>query len=584
VQDKTFSSFFYSSASSRPGLRIGVLLDDVRITRAHASVIEDIQASDFARIELLVYSDGSKLAGAPHAHRVPFLLRVRRLLRTGVRHQSLGWALYTRIDRWRARLENDPLEQRDCSAILKGIATVRLPPRGGGVDQRAADDAIATVRDARLDVLVRLGTQRLSGEILDSAKYGVWGFRYGDSERYRGGPSYFWELVEDDPVSGVALERLAEDPDGVLVLARGFFATDMGSYARNRVQPLFGSTHMVIQKLHELHGSGWDQIANRSVKPAPHAGRRSVYRHPSPWELMRWMGPRLPGRVLDRLARRLHERLDVWHWRVAIRSHNGGTLDSAANMSGFDWIEAPPGHMYADPFIASRAGLRWLFFEDLSYAENRAVISCAPLTPDGRVGSANVILRSAGHISYPYVFFDGPTPYMIPETAAEGSVRLYRATDFPSGWELHRELYSGAAMDTSAWSQDGKWWFFTTLREPRGRAMMLVLFYSDALDGPWVFHPMNPISLDVRNVRGAGAIYRQGRKVVRPSQDCSKTYGYSFTLFEILTLSPTEYRERALVTIRPDWDPDLAATHTYNHDGPIEVIDGKTRRTRSQVI
>jgi hypothetical protein len=173
---------------------------------------------------------------------------------------------------------------------------------------------------------------------------------------------------------------------------------------------------------------------------------------------------------------------------------------------------------------------------------------------------------------------------MIPETYAEGSVRLYRATNFPRAWEMHRELYPFAAVDTSVLRHDDRWWFFTTLRDPRGRGMMLVLFFADALDGPWTFHPLNPISVDVRNVRGAGSIYRQDGRLIRPSQDCSLTYGYRFTLQEIVKLSPTEYEERPIVTVGPEWDADLLATHTYNRGRTIEVTDGAMRRPRRLVV
>ncbi len=172
---------------------------------------------------------------------------------------------------------------------------------------------------------------------------------------------------------------------------------------------------------------------------------------------------------------------------------------------------------------------------------------------------------------------------MIPETSAEGAVRLYRAQDFPRGWELHAELFAGGALDTTPWKQDGRWWFFTTLREPRGNATMLWLFHAETLTSPWIFHPINPISADVRYSRGAGAIYRYGPTLIRPSQDGSRTYGHSFTLNEILTLSTTEYAERPLVTIGPEWDRHLLGTHTYNRGGRVEVTDGKVLRPIDQL-
>jgi hypothetical protein len=133
------------------------------------------------------------------------------------------------------------------------------------------------------------------------------------------------------------------------------------------------------------------------------------------------------------------------------------------------------------------------------------------------------------------------------------------------------------------WHDGERWWFFATLREPTGGGEMLMLFHAPTIDGAWTPHPRNPVSLDVRNVRGAGAIFRDGGKLIRPSQDGSRDYGYSFTLNEIVTLNPDEYHERPLTTVDPRWQPGLLGTHTYNRVGPVEVIDGKVWRPRRGV-
>src|SRR5215467_6175511 len=46
---------FRTSPSQNPRLRIGILLDGPKLSAFFARIIEDIQASNFARIELLVY-------------------------------------------------------------------------------------------------------------------------------------------------------------------------------------------------------------------------------------------------------------------------------------------------------------------------------------------------------------------------------------------------------------------------------------------------------------------------------------------------------------------------------------------------
>ena len=293
------------------------------------------------------------------------------------------------------------------------------------------------------------------------------------------------------------------------------------------------------------------------------------------------MGPRLVRKVALRLAMTITRRGPGWQWRTAIRADSGGGPEQRlGDMAGFRWLEAPPGRSYADPFLMRRNDRTWLFFEDQASPRDAGVISCVQVAADGPVGQPVVVVQSAGHVSYPYVFSDGDTAYMIPESSAENAVRLYRATNFPYEWEVVKELYRGRALDTSAWRHEGRWWFWTTLREPRSGALALMLFYSDALDGPWTSHPQNPISMDVRNARSAGSIFSEDDRIFRPSQDCSRTYGYGFSLYEIITLSTTEYEERAVVKVGPDWHPGLYGTHTYNRSDRVETTDGKFKVTR----
>ena len=105
----------------------------------------------------------------------------------------------------------------------------------------------------------------------------------------------------------------------------------------------------------------------------------------------------------------------------------------------------------------------------------------------------------------------------------------------------------------------------------------LFLFYADDLfSGDWKAHPQNPIISDVKSARPAGSLFVKDGKLIRPSQDCSKGYGHGIDLNEIEVLSETEYRERRILSIRPDWDKRIVATHTFASCGDLTVIDAMT--------
>src|SRR4029077_14583643 len=80
-------SFWRTSSSSHPPLRIGLLLDGVKLSRFFATIIEDIQASNFAKIELLIFRKFAEKP--PEPTRSPVAKAARRLLHADLRKHAL---------------------------------------------------------------------------------------------------------------------------------------------------------------------------------------------------------------------------------------------------------------------------------------------------------------------------------------------------------------------------------------------------------------------------------------------------------------------------------------------------------------
>ena len=552
------------------------MLDSSKPSGFFAQVIEDIQASNFAKIELLVYR---KKAAAPKPPKSRLGNWTERLLDSSKRKRLL-YEIYQRFDQPNQGA-NHPLTSVDCTEQLSGIESIEVEPIGKKFVHRFPDDALEKIRSKNLDVLLRFGFNILHGDILNAARYGVWSYHHGDNDFYRGGPALFWELYENSPLSGVLLQVLTEELDGGLVLCKSLFATEPTlSVAKNRYVPYWGSTDMVIRKLNELHQFGWEHVRQRSVPAAPYQGKRQIYRNPTNVEMLRWLGPA----VLRNGASRIFRRQAVQHWRIGIRMNATEPLGSggAPRLEEFRWIEQPQGHFWADPFAIEVNGKHWVYFEDYSYQASVGRIACAEISSDGSlVSPISCIEHPDQHYSYPCVFRCGTDLFMVPESSSSNSIDLYRCEEFPGRWALQSTLLQGKFVDTTIWQQDGLWWLMTTSAQPDSRAGSLLLFYADSPAGEWKFHPANPISTDIRNNRGAGQVFRLGQKWIRPSQSGCPNYGRSFSLNEIVELSPQRYAERTLPSVEP-WD-GLCGVHTYNRVGPVELIDGATMTPRSQV-
>jgi hypothetical protein len=185
-------------------------------------------------------------------------------------------------------------------------------------------------------------------------------------------------------------------------------------------------------------------------------------------------------------------------------------------------------------------------------------------------------LRRPYHLSYPFLFEENGEIYMIPETKGNRTVELYRATNFPTQWTLETILLSDIyAVDATIQKIGVKYWMFVGISNGRySNCDELGIFFSDALKGPWTPHPANPVVSNVRSARPAGALFYDQGRLIRPSQDCAKAYGYATVFSEVLTLTETEYEERPIARLDPGWVKGNLGTHTYTRTDEFEVIDG----------
>jgi hypothetical protein len=83
---------------------------------------------------------------------------------------------------------------------------------------------------------------------------------------------------------------------------------------------------------------------------------------------------------------------------------------------------------------------------------------------------------------------------------------------------------------------------------------------------------------DVRRARPAGSLFSVGGHWYRPSQDCSRGYGWAINLNRITRLDRKGYSEEVVTTLKPHWMAGLRGTHTLNAAGGLTVIDGRLRR------
>jgi hypothetical protein len=284
----------------------------------------------------------------------------------------------------------------------------------------------------------------------------------------------------------------------------------------------------------------------------------------------------LPWAFALSLRQRLWERLSSESWVVGVIDKPMAAV-GAADLPRVRWIGPWSDKRYwADPFGVPGDPSRILVEELIHTTE---IGTLKELTVDGDLEVTNerdVAVSVTCHLSYPYMYVDQGTLYCIPESNSAGRAVIHRRTDSTARWESHSVPLDGVrAVDSSLFFHDGLYWLAYT-DEDRGPNDTLFLAWSERLEGPWHQHRLNPVKIDVRSSRPAGTVFRRGDALMRPAQDCSRTYGGAIVINRITTLTPDDFAEEPVEVLRPlPGTPAPDGLHHLGAWGERTLIDGK---------
>ncbi|RVB61983.1 formyl transferase, partial [Mesorhizobium sp. M7A.F.Ca.CA.004.06.1.1] len=92
--------------------------------------------------------------------------------------------------------------------------------------------------------------------------------------------------------------------------------------------------------------------------------------------------------------------------------------------------------------------------------------------------------------------------------------------------------------------------------------------------GPWTPHPKNPVLIDIASARPAGRMVRRGNDLLRPVQDCRRSYGAALGIARISHLDLIGMEQVVETILNPGALWSGRKLHTLNEAGGFEFIDG----------
>lgn len=445
-----------------------------------------------------------------------------------------------------------------------------------GICLNRCDDGLYHICDAdvkgissqHLDFIMNFTDKKLDEVSLDIAKYGVWMFQFYDVETQRYSPPGFWEILTNNKITCVVLERLTGNPDTVIILRKGYLKTIAYSCQKNIDNAQLFCASWPSSVCSDILSNNIEYISSYTK-----IGDVDVKDNPGGLDVLKYLIIAVKNRLMN-VYKNLFRYED---WNIGIVNAPIYRFIEPGFEPIIHWYKKPKNDAFcADPFGVFLNGKHYVFFEHFDYRLLKGVISYAELTGDTIVSKPTEAIDSSIHLSYPYMFEYSGDIYCIPEESRSNEVCVYKPAAFPGRWEKVATIISDFdAADPTVIRHEGLYWLFCT-SEKNGSSINLYIWYSTDLFGEWKPHPKNPVKTDIRSARPAGTPFVYNGQLYRPAQDSSGTYGGRITINKVTTLTPTDFKEEVVKTIDPyRHSPYPDGIHTISVMGDKTIIDSK---------
>ena len=204
----------------------------------------------------------------------------------------------------------------------------------------------------------------------------------------------------------------------------------------------------------------------------------------------------------------------------------------------------------ADSFLFVKDEVLFLFYE-FQHWDNPGYIVMTKTSDLKTWTKPIIVLQEPFHLSFPYVFEDNGTVYMIPESQESDSIRLYQANDSLTSFTFVRTLLKKEREeglhynlnDSHIYKKDDTYYLFTSYQKDWMYHQELYVT-EDLLNGTFVRHPQSPVCASNEYGRNGGSLIQYGNKLLRVTQDCHQSYGDNISLMEVTQLDEQHYQEQ----------------------------------------
>jgi hypothetical protein len=418
--------------------------------------------------------------------------------------------------------------------------------------QKLPPSVVEALNAGGFDVVLKfgMGLLRVPAELQPP----ILSYHHGDPDLYRGRPAGFWEIVDGAPVMGQIVQVISNRLDAGEVVAFAETRVLPWSYRATLMEAFRHSPLIINQAIRNA-------ISGKTL-PRSRGGRNC--RLPSNWITLLF-ALRMCGRFIQRL---FYGAFIEKRWKVSTADLGAEQVEALLEAGRVpepgQWndMEVAKGYtFYADPFFTTEPPA--LLVEAVDARSGLGEI----VRVDGK--AHHCVARRDGHMSYPAVARVEGREIIVPETASWSPPLIFTLRG--DRLEAEGSLHVGGGdrvVDGTLIEHGGRIYLFGNKRSAGANA--LYLWSAEGLHGDFTLHPASPVLVSPIGGRMGGAIIEVGDRLIRLGQDGSRRYGGSLVAFEITTLTPDSYEERATSKIG---FADRYGPHTLNLRGREIVFD-----------
>ena len=394
-------------------LKIGILIDPSRkLVDWEVKIIYEILFSNFAEITCIFYDPTARKIQKSFFKKLILNFKNNSIYSSFLRNFiEFMESKHSKLSRFN--------ELKIVKDFFSKVEKIQIKCIKKKFDDHFDKDQCDLIKSKNLDILFRRDFRILKGEILDSAKFGVWSFHHGDNDFFRGLPPGFWECYLNKNITGVTLQKLTNNLDAGEIIDKGFYATKF-YWLLNREFIYEKSVSIFIKNLKLLYN-------NRKLDTRPSiASKVKIYRAPDFLTLFKYILKKYPLALFNKFfINNFYTLKNKNIWKLHISK---GNIQSK-KLNDLVKFQPPDGEYWADPFVLTFNNKNFVFFENYEFKNKRSKISTCEII-DEKILDVRDALKLDYHLSYPFVWKENNNFFMIPETAQKKELKYGNQTIF----------------------------------------------------------------------------------------------------------------------------------------------------------